>query len=118
HRRAERLLVVETHPAATQIVRFMRGPAALDGSRVPERHGVVLPALDRLPHFGGHAARRHRLAGRDLQGLPAFRGADLDVRAADGDDQDAPLWGFSQPPISATSLSACGGPHEPGSYSN
>ena len=67
HRRAERLLVVETHPAATQIVRFMRRSAALDGSRVPDRHGVILPALDGLAHFGGHAARRHRLAGWDLQ---------------------------------------------------
>src|SRR6186997_2544733 len=67
HRRAERLLVVETHPATTQIVRFMRGPAALDGTWVTNRHGVILPALDGLAHCGGHAGRSHRLAGRDLQ---------------------------------------------------
>src|SRR4029077_1251875 len=63
-----------------------------------------------------HAGGVHVRTGGDLEGLVRAPHADLDVRAADVDDEDLHR-GVFQPPTSLTRRSAWGGPQLPGSYS-
>src|SRR4029453_7231829 len=87
HRAPEGGLVVEPDPSAGEVVRLLHRPAVEHRSRIADTDPVVLPSPGELTDardqdLGGQGGPRLELASGTLSG-----GAQLDVGAADVDDQ-------------------------------
>src|SRR5262249_4509375 len=84
----ECLSEIESDPAATQVMRFCNRMTVQDRSRITDRDHVERPSPRQFANICNHLLGRHRRSGWDFPWLMLGAGQNLDVRAADIDDED------------------------------
>src|SRR5262249_55841793 len=84
----ECLSKIESDPAATQVMRFCNRMTVQDRSRITDRDHVERPSPLQFSNICYHLLRLHRRSGWDFSWLVLAAGQNLDVRAADIDDED------------------------------
>ena len=89
-RPAERAGEVEADPAPAEVEGLGGDLAARHQARIAHGHGVVAVGADERADLAHHGARRHVGSGFELADRSAGIDAQLDVRAADVQHQDAP----------------------------
>ncbi len=95
-RNAEGVRVVKANPAGAEVVRF-GGRFAIDHLPwVADRNPLVRPAFQNLANFLDEFQRRHVFAGADLDLFGLAGAPQLDIGAADIDDEVARVAGASR----------------------